>query len=675
MTEHRLHRFTVHEHSPKCVFSCHSVGYFLWQQVVNVAAVIEAFVAPFAVTFREREESGEVYVGLVVDAVFLTDVAVNFNLSYIREDGEEVNTRRDIAYHYLKTSLKIDVLPAIPWTFLALICPEPAFTPLLLLSLLRLVRLFTRGSLGVESKVRQVCKLGLWLTLLTHWCACFWYSVVSPSETWHPSSDVLSKTDIYTQSTLNRYFLFLYYAAITLVQGGELFPVRDLDTALITFLELLGVVAFTMIFSKVSLLVQQSDTASSRFLSKLEAVETASLELGLPATLHRKLLSAIGQQAVSFQLESFALIQSLSESLFKDVLEELLVSVPSLSALGDFFHPRVQEKLLRLLNPVVCVPEEVLFREFQPGDSLYFLYRGSISCTIHSLNIHKPHVEVGGMFGTAGTSSYSHTHCYTATVVQSSLLFALSRESVTGLNELAPRLAMHLKMEMMEECEFWMKRIQEKVRVVPYLSDLSVYEMLEVALVVKPAVFEKDTCIVQKGQNLAWVVVVVDGSVEVQTHGNRTASRTQSCTLLTLGPGSVYGLYSAAKATNIQHFDLVASENCTCLLLPQDSLSALAQHIPKLGRFNISLYDAKKDDFLSPFLYRSPWQRVKIGVIRILQGYLQKNKVTSLALGESLIQHVKVPKRVWKRLKEIAKMQENLLNRVNAVISQQEQGR
>jgi hypothetical protein len=644
--------------------------------------VLTAFISPFAITFAEvsdansHEADAALFVGLAIDAVFLAEIAMSFNTTFSAESGEEVRNRSAIATRYMRRALWLDVISAVPWSLLAFLCRGNAAIALLLLSLVRLARLFPRSGLGVELKVIQVCKIGMGLAVLTHWCACMWYAVVSPDKTWVPSSDVLSGTDIYAQSVINRYFLFLYYSTIILVQGGELFPVRDQDTALVTFLELFGVVAFTMVFSKVSLLVQQSDAASSRFLSKLEAVEAASLELGLPAPLHRKLLSAIGQQAASFQLESFLLIQSLSESLFKDVLESLLASVQSLAPFRDFFHPRVQERFLRLLKPSVCVPEEVLFREFQQGDSLYFLYRGTIQPTVDILNLRLPMKRDGAMFGTTAAVCYSHRHCYTATAVRSSLLFSLSSANISALSEMAPRLTIHLKAEMQEECGFWLDKYQLNLQLLPYLSDLTLFELLEVALISKPIIFEKGTYIVRKGQTLAWVVLVCSGQIAAITQAGSQQCARQPCTLLTLSAGSVYGVYTAAKATNVQVLDLIAVETTTCLLLPQQAISDLAMHIPRLGKFNMGLHDLKRDDFIPVLQCKQPWNRVKLAVIRILRGFLQKGKVGALAVGESLATHthttVKVRLRLWKQLKEIIKNQESLQNRVNEVGDQQQ---
>lgn len=675
VTEFNVQRFQALQSSSRWVLSCNCPAYFLWQHLLSVCAVLMAFIAPFAITFAEASDSRQeadtvLYVGLMTDVLFLVEIGANFNTSFLAENGEEIKSRKTIAHRYLRRAFWGDAIAAVPWVALALACRGNAAIALLLLSLVRLARLLPRRTLGVESKFVQVCKMGLGLALLTHWCACLWYSVVSPDQTWIPSSDVLNGTDIYAQSTLNRYFLFLYYSTIILVQGGELFPVRDQDTFLITALEIIGVVAFTLVFSKVSLLVHQSDAASSRFRRKLEAVEAASLELGLPAALHRKLLSAIELQVTSFQLESFLLVQSLSESLFKDVLASLLASVPSLAGLRDLFHPRVQEKFLRLLKPSVCVPEEVIFREFQQGDSLYFLYRGALEASIETLHLRLHSIRVGTMFGTTAAVSYSHKHCYTATALRSSLLFSLSSASVAALSEMAPRLTVHLKTEMQRENAFWLAKWQLNLQLLPYFSDLTLFELLEVALISKPMIFPQGTSIIQKGQTLPWVVLVCSGQLAVQTHV-RPQSPIQPCTLLSLGAGSVYGVYTAAKATNVQVLDLVATETATCLLLPQQAISDLARFIPRLGKFNISLYDLKKDDFIPALSSRQPWNRLKVAVIRILRGFLQRGKVSTLAVGESLAIQVqttvKVQHQLWKRLQKIIKGQETLQRKIGTI--------
>ena len=112
----------------------------LWDNSVLVLAVINAFAVPVELSvYQELSDlMWYIIIDLIINFVFLVDVLIFFNTSYLNVEGERVRTRKDIALHYMfRGFFFIDFFSSIPYTLIGL----PNLKPLKILKIFRITRL------------------------------------------------------------------------------------------------------------------------------------------------------------------------------------------------------------------------------------------------------------------------------------------------------------------------------------------------------------------------------------------------------------------------------------------------------------------------------------------------------------------------------------------------------
>lgn len=83
-----------------------------WELAVFAAAVLSLIVGPLAVAFGALLRAWYLVPALVVDVLFLADIAFRFNCAYV-EQREEVRDRGRIAWRYIRRFFPLTF--SLPW--------------------------------------------------------------------------------------------------------------------------------------------------------------------------------------------------------------------------------------------------------------------------------------------------------------------------------------------------------------------------------------------------------------------------------------------------------------------------------------------------------------------------------------------------------------------------------
>jgi MFS superfamily sulfate permease-like transporter len=110
--------------------------------------------------------------------------------------------------------------------------------------------------------------------------------------------------------------------------------------------------------------------------------------------------------------------------------------------LADGLDPEELNALRRLLRRAELNPDEVLFREGEPGDKLYLLARGAVSIMVHGGDRQRRIVTFapGSIFGEAAMLDGAPRSA-TATVVEDAVVYSLSRRALDLLARSDPGLS------------------------------------------------------------------------------------------------------------------------------------------------------------------------------------------------------------------------------------------
>lgn len=211
-------------------------GYKVFWSFTVVAAIFTLFFETFMVAFEEPGlapyNNGSAAVECVIMAVYTLDIVVNFNLAYYNHREELIYDRKEIAKHYVRTTLWKDILGVFPfYAVLLAITGEMGSDSQVsqYLSLVRLVRMIVLHRLKLLFEILQFnSKISLsFLTILrnffftfvwVHFWACVMYFIAKRYD-FDPDQTAIGSA-VPGVAIAERYILVLYYTIVTFTTVG-----------------------------------------------------------------------------------------------------------------------------------------------------------------------------------------------------------------------------------------------------------------------------------------------------------------------------------------------------------------------------------------------------------------------------------------------------------------------
>ncbi|XP_038840372.1 potassium voltage-gated channel subfamily H member 3-like, partial [Salvelinus namaycush] len=177
--------------TPKSRFILLHYGTFKagWDWLILLATFYVAITVPYNVCFtvvEGRDEGGgsgarnpPSYSDILVEILFIIDIALNFRTTYVSTTGQVVYEARSIFVHYATSWLFVDLIAALPFDLLYAFNISVYFGVHLLktVRLLRLLRLLQKLERYSEYSAVVLTLLMSTFALLAHWMACVWYFI------------------------------------------------------------------------------------------------------------------------------------------------------------------------------------------------------------------------------------------------------------------------------------------------------------------------------------------------------------------------------------------------------------------------------------------------------------------------------------------------------------------
>ncbi|GLH13144.1 Cyclic nucleotide-gated cation channel subunit A [Gryllus bimaculatus] len=149
-----------------------------WDWFILVATFYVAVVVPYNASFISVDRPSMVS-DVVVEALFIIDIIINFRTTFVNKKGEVVSNSRSIAINYGRTWFIVDLLAALPFDLLNasnVYSGEDSGAGqihlLKLTRLLRLARLLQKMDRYSQYSAMILTLLMLCFTLVAHWLAC-----------------------------------------------------------------------------------------------------------------------------------------------------------------------------------------------------------------------------------------------------------------------------------------------------------------------------------------------------------------------------------------------------------------------------------------------------------------------------------------------------------------------
>ncbi|CAI2367246.1 unnamed protein product [Moneuplotes crassus] len=321
----------------------------------------------------------------VFDLLFLIDFYINFRTVYfLSSTGEPVVNPKSIALNYL-CSLRfiIDLSASIPIELLLIYTSESS-KEFGFLRLLKLAKLFRFGKLlaylTVESKIKLSFKIGeilFFLILATHWCNCYWYSIVRIEQTWIPPKDQDNDgTVLYTENNVFSEYFLIYYYSLTSLIGADLLPSTFTELYSGILLYILGPIMFGILIGNFSNILYDFTKAERESMEVLDMITQTMFSLRLPIDMQNRVsdfFDIVTQSRMEYNKKAF-------KSLNHALSNKILVTQCS-NTFSQFWEKGTpQERNIRKIAGYLEISHfqmgDIILKQGEKGGKVFFIIDG-----------------------------------------------------------------------------------------------------------------------------------------------------------------------------------------------------------------------------------------------------------------------------------------------------------
>jgi len=346
---------------------------------------------------------------LVIDSIFITDIAISFRTGYL-VDGRLQRDGWKIAKHYLRGSFLVDLLGAFPINF---ILPQNTgddgeaqgdasrlnrnLRMLRIIKLNRLLRLskLSRNLKGVEMQLSfnpsaiRVFKLLVLMWISCLWMGCLWWFVADvelsatltpeePQNIWQPSSELL-------QASLGMQVaaaIFWGSGFISATVPMDVVPFTEPEYYVTAVCGMISLLFNAFVIGSMASALSSMDSKKQVCRGKMETIGHYLLLHNVPTELRAKILEYYEYLFTSSQqMEDLHLVRDLPASLGTRLS---LMMHHRIMVRGQGFFSLLSDHallgVLERLKSVICVPAEVITLEGRSLLALQFIQKGLVRC-------------------------------------------------------------------------------------------------------------------------------------------------------------------------------------------------------------------------------------------------------------------------------------------------------
>jgi hypothetical protein len=396
--------------------------------LITISTTLVAIYIPLNIVLKFEQTAYVSFFYWLITIIFLVDIILHliqpFTESVLQTN---INTARS---NYLKTWFIFDLLAAIPFTFLF---PNPLLGLFRLLKIARVAQfmyLIRQRALRLRDYLLLVFFV-FWLIIIAHWLACGWI------ELRYNSSSI---------DNITKYITSLYWVVETLstVGYGDIIPSNNLQYLYATVIMLFGVGMYGFIIGNVANILAKSNPARTQFFNNLEQLKIFVNYRNIPVSLQKKIrdyYNYIWKKKLGFDESIFlyGLTQGLQNEVSVQLKKEILEKIPLFRGVSDEFLKDVSLHM----RPIVCIPDEYVFKERDYGNEMYFVIRGRLK--VISSKGETSVLTDGDFFGEIALFAENKRRTASIQSVTYSDLYRLDRELFNEVLRQYPGIAGHIK--------------------------------------------------------------------------------------------------------------------------------------------------------------------------------------------------------------------------------------
>ncbi|KAL4456280.1 hypothetical protein ABPG74_014241 [Tetrahymena malaccensis] len=357
-----------------------------WDILIMLLVIFNIFYLPIKIAFGVQYDQNKPYqqfmLGEGAKSLFVIDVFMNFNTSFFKQ-GVINNNRIDIIKRYGKSKFWFDIIIVLPYIF-----GENSqfyqsifiFRAFLIRNIVhRLEEVFHPRNLGAA--LIDIIKVIFVISFIAHlFCCSFYYlSTFETNQiTW------VSKLNLDSNDVFGLYVAGVYYSVITMITlgYGDIVPITTVERIFVVGMTLVSCAVFAYSVNTISGIIGDFSSRKKYFRQKMMNlnlhIQKRGLNKQLAMTVRKYIEYLYKEEMVSNESAEKDLEQipiSLKEDVYQDIYGKLLRQnkVFNLNFSLEFL-----DKLALKMKEKRFGPEEIIYREGDEGNTLYFLIKGNV---------------------------------------------------------------------------------------------------------------------------------------------------------------------------------------------------------------------------------------------------------------------------------------------------------
>ncbi|XP_012214779.1 potassium voltage-gated channel subfamily H member 8 isoform X3 [Linepithema humile] len=407
-----------------------------WDWLILIATFYVAIVVPYNASFINIDRPTMVS-DVVVEALFVIDIILNFRTTYVSRKGEVVSNSKSIAVNYVKGWFLVDLVAALPFDLLLSSSDvysgeESVHSNIHLVKLtrlLRLARLLQKMDRYSQYSAVILTMLMLFFILVAHWLACIWYVIAEKERLrndkdwelgWIHSLAEKLKISVQNVTHTESYITALYFTCSSLTSVG--FGNVSANTFSEKFFSictmLIGALMHAVVFGNVTAIIQRMYSRRSLYQTKLRDLKDFLVLHQIPEELNGRMQDYFQTMwSLNHGIDIHETLKQFPEELRGDVSMHLHREILSLPIFETASQGCLKLLSLHIRNNF-CAPGEFLMHKGDALSYIYYLCNGSMEVVQNDMvvailgkgdlvgcdiNVHLQHGNNGG--GTTGSGS------------------------------------------------------------------------------------------------------------------------------------------------------------------------------------------------------------------------------------------------------------------------------
>ncbi|KAG6450091.1 hypothetical protein O3G_MSEX006360 [Manduca sexta] len=373
------------------IISHYGIFKTFWDWLILIATFYVAVVVPYNASFvDEGHPRISVTSDVVVEALFIVDIVLNFRTTFVSKKGEVVSDSKAIALNYIRSWFVVDLLAALPFD---LLYASDVYSGaesthgnvhlVKLTRLLRLARLLQKMDRYSQYSALILTLLMLSFTLLAHWLACIWFIIaekeieVHKNESWdlgwiNNLAERL-KVPIPNISHSESYVTALYFtcSSLTSVGFGNVSANTLPEKVFSIITMLIGALMHAVVFGNVTAIIQRMYSRRSMYQSKWRDLKDFLTINQVPKELKQRMQDYFQTMwSLNHGIDIHETLKEFPEELRGDVSLHLHREILSLPIFESASQGCLKLLSLHIRNNF-CAPGEYLVHK---GDALTYIY-------------------------------------------------------------------------------------------------------------------------------------------------------------------------------------------------------------------------------------------------------------------------------------------------------------